>query len=173
MLRRCHRTGLLDKVSSTTIGLPPSFRVVLPIRVAWGDMDAFNHVNNCVFVKYLEHSRVRYFEEIGMSLNVGSKPEISAILAGVSCRFRRPVTYPDELMAGCRLVSFDAQRGDFKLEHALWSTHQKAVVATGESACVTFNYVTQQRTPIPAQWIDRISQVEQRAPQDFPPHVRT
>lgn len=36
-------------------------RLHVPVHLRWGDMDAFNHVNNATLVKILEEARVRAF----------------------------------------------------------------------------------------------------------------
>ena len=41
-----------------------SFPVVVAIPVAWGDMDAFQHVNNTVYFRYFESARIAYFERL-------------------------------------------------------------------------------------------------------------
>jgi acyl-CoA thioester hydrolase len=40
------------------------FELSMPIR--WGDMDAFGHVNNTVYFRYMEQVRISWFEEIGL-----------------------------------------------------------------------------------------------------------
>lgn len=30
--------------------------------VAWGDMDAFGHVNNVMYHRYVESTRIKYFD---------------------------------------------------------------------------------------------------------------
>ena len=39
---------------------------LIPIR--WGDMDAYNHVNNTIYFRYMEQVRVEYLESIGYSI---------------------------------------------------------------------------------------------------------
>ena len=41
-----------------------NYPVVIEIPVAWGDMDAFQHVNNVTYFKYFESARIAYFEKI-------------------------------------------------------------------------------------------------------------
>ncbi|MET0735780.1 MAG: acyl-CoA thioesterase, partial [Microbacterium sp.] len=36
-------------------------RLHIPIQLRWGDLDAFNHVNNTAMLKLLEEARVRAF----------------------------------------------------------------------------------------------------------------
>lgn len=33
-------------------------------KVAWGDHDSFNHVNNCVYLKWFETARVNMFNDV-------------------------------------------------------------------------------------------------------------
>ncbi len=37
----------------------------MPIR--WGDMDAFGHVNNTVYFRYMEQVRISWFEQVGIA----------------------------------------------------------------------------------------------------------
>ena len=37
----------------------------MPIR--WGDMDAFGHVNNTVYFRYMEQVRISWFEQLGLA----------------------------------------------------------------------------------------------------------
>ena len=41
------------------------YPVVIEIPVAWGEMDAFQHVNNIVYFRYFESGRIAYFERAG------------------------------------------------------------------------------------------------------------
>ncbi|MDA0225795.1 MAG: thioesterase family protein [Proteobacteria bacterium] len=62
----------------------------IPIR--WGDMDAMGHVNNTLYFRYMEQSRISWFDAL--------VPEESAwrstgiVIVNASCNYRRPMTYP-------------------------------------------------------------------------------
>ncbi|WP_284337637.1 acyl-CoA thioesterase [Comamonas sp. NoAH] len=63
--------------------------------VKWGDMDAMGHVNNGMYFKYMEHSRVDWFREIGfLFLPNGQAP----VIANAFCNFKRQLKYPDEVL---------------------------------------------------------------------------
>lgn len=38
------------------------YPVIYNQNVAWGDMDAFGHVNNTVYYRYIESARICYFD---------------------------------------------------------------------------------------------------------------
>ena len=42
-----------------------AYPVIIEIPIAWGDMDAFQHVNNTVYFRHFESARLAYFEKIG------------------------------------------------------------------------------------------------------------
>ena len=37
------------------------YPVTVEIPVAWGDMDAYGHVNNTMYFRYFETARIAYF----------------------------------------------------------------------------------------------------------------
>jgi len=40
------------------------YPVVVDIPVAWGEMDAYGHLNNIVYFRYFETARMAYFERL-------------------------------------------------------------------------------------------------------------
>ncbi|HLP84719.1 MAG TPA: acyl-CoA thioesterase, partial [Phycisphaerales bacterium] len=41
-------------------------RVTIEIPVAWGEMDALGHVNNVVYFRYLESSRIAFIRSLAL-----------------------------------------------------------------------------------------------------------
>ena len=72
------------------------------IEVRWGDLDAFNHVNNTLFLRYIEEARIRFFTRLGIGLDAGDS---GPVVVHVDCSFRRAITYPARVR-----VSVDAYR---------------------------------------------------------------
>ena len=51
--------------------------ITLDIPVRWGDLDAFNHVNNTVFLRFIEEARIHFFTDLGDEwLSDGSGPGV-------------------------------------------------------------------------------------------------
>ena len=69
--------------------------VAAPVSVRWGDMDAFNHVNNACYATYLEEARLRWFATIeGGWFDQHTGP----VVAAQSFNFRLPIEWPAELL---------------------------------------------------------------------------
>ncbi len=63
----------------------------LDIPVRWGDLDAFDHVNNTVFLRFIEEARIQFFDALdGAWLTADSGP----VVVNINCNFRREIKYP-------------------------------------------------------------------------------
>ncbi len=137
-----------------------SFPVVIEIPVAWGDMDAFGHVNNVVYFRYFESARIAYFEQIDY-LALMERTGVGPILAATSCRFRAPLTYPDTVRAGARIRDLQADR--FRMDYLLVSRELDVVAAEGEGRVVSFDYRRNCKVPLPGELAERIRRIENDA----------
>ncbi|MGZ6208377.1 MAG: acyl-CoA thioesterase, partial [Syntrophales bacterium] len=72
------------------------YPVIIEFPVAWGEMDAMNHVNNIVYFRYFESARIAYFEKADM-FSYMTETGIGPILATISCKFKIPLSYPDKV----------------------------------------------------------------------------
>lgn len=137
------------------------FRVVTDQPVAWGDMDAFGHVNNVVYFRYFENARVEYFRRIGWWEYL-EETGVGPIVASTQARFRRPVKYPDTLGAGAKVVSFGTDR--FTIRHVLVSRTTGELVTEGDAVVVTIDYRANAKVPIPDELRKRIEELEASRP---------
>lgn len=119
------------------------YPVRVSVPVAWGEMDAFGHVNNVVYFRYFENARIELLRRIGFVDN----QEIGPILASTHCRFRRPVTYPDQLLVGVRITEVEEDR--FTIEYRLASEALGEVAAEGGGVVVSYDYQAGQKAPLP------------------------
>ncbi len=126
--------------------------------IAWGDMDAFQHVNNTRYFRYFEDARIAYFEEAGITGVSGMPTGVGPILASTSCRFKAPLTYPDTIAVGARVIEVGEDR--FTVEHAVASEKLGRIVAIGEALVVSFDYSAQKKTTVPDAWRQAVERME-------------
>ena len=97
--------------------------------IHWGEMDAFNHLNNVVYYRYSESARIGYLHALDMF-----DGSMVTVLAQSSCQYLRPVTYPDTLLLGVRCQRLG--NTSMAMEYSYYSTAQNIVVATASAVVV-------------------------------------
>jgi len=123
------------------------FPVIVPaVPVAWGEMDAFNHVNNAVYFRWFETARIAYFERIGL-LDHMRATGVGPILAETRCRYRRPLSFPDTLTLGARVSEVDA--AGFMMQYRVGSAALGTHAAEGDGRIVIFDYEAGRKAALP------------------------
>ena len=123
-----------------------AYSVHIEIPVAWGEMDAFAHVNNVQYFRYFESVRIAYFLRIGLGTTLETNT-IGPILAETSCRYRFPFTFPDTVKAAARTRAYTDT--ELHMEYMVWSDTQAnaAAVGTGRVVCFDFEQGVRRRFP--------------------------
>jgi len=135
-----------------------AYPVVIEQAIAWGDMDAFQHVNNVVYFRYFENARLEYFKRLGWGT---SRPDgVGPIVASIQARFRKPLVYPDVISIGAKVPSLGDDR--FTIEHIILSRELDAVATEGQCLIVTFDYGTGKKAAIPEDVRSGIERLEGR-----------
>jgi acyl-CoA thioester hydrolase len=132
------------------------FNISIDIPIAWGDMDAFNHVNNTRFFRYFETARIKYFEKAGF-IETMEKNSIGPILANISAKFIKPLFYPDTVTVGTRVTSIEPTQ--FIMEYIIESK-SKGIAAIGESKIVVYDYKSAERTTLPDTVRNKIKEID-------------
>ena len=138
------------------------YPVVIEFPVAWGEMDAMSHVNNIVYFRYFESARIAYFEKMDM-FSYMTETGIGPILATISCKFKIPLSYPDNVLIGAKVVSIEDDR--FVMNHLVVSKKHQKVAAEGDGVIVAFNYREGKKVIVPEVVKQRIIDIQKSAPE--------
>ncbi len=140
------------------------YPVAIEIPIAWGEMDAFQHVNNVVYFRFFESSRIAYFEKINF-LEVMNKSGIGPILASTQCNYKIPLTYPDHITAAAQVDTIGEDR--FVMKYAVISHKHKKFAAIGAGTLVTFDYQNNKKASVPEEIRKRIIELENSVNKNF------
>lgn len=146
-----------------TGGLLDGFSIVIDVPVAWGEMDAFGHVNNIVYFRYFESARIAYLDAIGFRGNLPGDT-VGPILASTQCRFRRPLEYPDHVRVGARTTRVGADR--FTMQYRVVSRALDDIAADGSGVIVAYDYARACKTRLPETVRARIHELDPEAELD-------
>ena len=126
---------------------PSGYPIVIELPVQWGDQDAFGHVNNTIYFRWFESSRIAYLERLGLAHKSVGSGSLGPILAAMTCNYRRQLWYPDRVRIGARVARVG--RTSMTLEHAVWSTAHSALAADATSTVVVYDYEASRPRPVP------------------------
>jgi len=123
------------------------FPVKLQLRLDWSEMDLFGHINNVMFFKYIQASRVNYWEHIGL-MREYSKDKIGPILVSTGCQWTKPLFYPDNIIIEVR-VEF-IKTTSIGLHHRILNGKHETS-AEAHDVIVLYNFGKNEKVPIYAE----------------------
>ena len=137
------------------------FPVTVEIPVQWGDMDAFGHVNNAVYLRWFESARIAYFERLRL-IERGGVAGVGPILARATVDYRIPLRYPDRIRASATVTKLG--NTSFTMGYRVTSEgNAGAVAAEGEGVIVLVDYAKGGKVPLDDELRKRISDLEEAA----------
>ncbi|MFX1339161.1 MAG: acyl-CoA thioesterase [Promethearchaeota archaeon] len=121
------------------------YTIIEKVPVRWGDMDARGHVNNAIYYRYFEISRIALYQY----LDIYERPtevRVGPILSFQSCHYKAPLTFPDTVYVGAKIISI--KRSKIIMKHALVSKKLNKKAAEGESHMIWYDYESQKKAII-------------------------
>lgn len=137
-------------------GVPAYLVQRLDIPIAWGEQDAFGHLNNVFYFRYMESVRMHYLQRIGVLRSL-EESGVGVLLATTTCDFLRPVHWPATLFihTGCTQVG----NTSFTMEYLMIDA-AGAPVSRGTSVQVMFDYRNRTKVPVPDAIRQAIQQMQ-------------
>lgn len=115
---------------------------LIPIR--WGDMDAYGHVNNTIYFRYMEQCRVEYLEALGFTIMArGTAP----VIINAACTFLVPLNYPG--VVEVRMFCGHPGRSSVQTHYELRLHDDDTLYATGDAKIVWMDVESGKSVPIP------------------------
>ena len=115
---------------------------IQPIR--WGDMDALGHVNNTVYFRYMEQTRIEWLyalAEAGVGYLSGTGP----VIVNASCTFMVPIVYPGDVEV--RMFLGEAGRSSIGSHYELDCAGRR--MAEGAAKIVWIDLASGRSVPLP------------------------
>lgn len=132
------------------------YKVQIELPIQWGDMDAFNHVNNVMYFRYFESVRIAYFEKLGIMGR--QKDGIAPILAETNCRYKLPLNFPDRITVGTRILENHSH--GFLMEYAIYSHQLEKITTLGTGRIVMLNYNSHDKVKVDESLLEKIALIE-------------
>jgi acyl-CoA thioester hydrolase len=142
------------------------FRFSKDAEAAFGDLDALGHVNNVVYLKWLESARIAYWIQITAQKTHDAIPHlggsthepgpgvvsgalIAMILARTEIDYRSPVSYGERLDVFVRTSLI--KRTSIVFDYVVAARADQRVVAEAKTVVVCYDYELQRKKPVPQE----------------------
>lgn len=124
--------------------LTENYAAIISREVSWGDMDAANHVNNTVYIRWAESARIAFWEVADLPI----RQDLGPVVARVSAKYIFPVQFPDRIWMGTRFVRMVGEM--FFMETLIVSEKHQRAACLVEVSGVMFDYKNQKKAaPVP------------------------
>ena len=123
------------------------FKFQHPVNTRWKDLDAFRHINNAVFLSYIEDARIVLLKR--WKINYAEK---SLIVASVKIDYLKQVKHPSSLIIGQRVSRIGNK--SFDIQSAIFIKETLNLVCVSTITSVAFNFTLNQTIKVFQEIID-------------------
>ena len=139
-------------------GAGERWTIIAPLKPRFRDTDAMGHINNAVYVTYLEVARQEYWHAFSQGSNYR---EVPFILARVEIDFASEALMHEtlELCVRCSHVGHKS----FGFDYAIREAASQRLVVRARSIQVFYDYATRTSMPCPDDLRQRLASFEGRS----------
>lgn len=124
-------------------------QTITPVQIRFADVDWMGHVNNAVYLSYLELARLDYFKQANTIIDWR---KTGFILAHIDINYIMPVLLTDNLFVKTRCTKTGNK--SFDLSHSLFKKEDghETEMANAMTVLVCYDYESKKSVVIPHEW---------------------
>jgi len=111
------------------------------LKTRWKDIDSFGHVNNAVFLTYIEDARIMYFKRWSVT-----EKKRSLIVASIKIDYLRQITHPSNLIVAQKVSRIG--NSSFDIQSAIFFQNDPKPAASSLVSCVCYDYKQNKSVPV-------------------------
>jgi acyl-CoA thioester hydrolase len=134
-----------------------NFSFYLPLEIRYADLDPQGHVNNALYLTYIEQGRIAYITHLGL-WDGKTFSKVGIILASAQITFLSPIYLGQPLQVGVRVSRLGGKSLD--MEYVIEDSQKRQELARATTVLVAYNYDTHQTISIPENWRSHITEFE-------------
>lgn len=123
--------------------------VITPIQIRFVDIDRMGHVNNAVYLSYLETARLHYFKELG---GVTDWYKDGVILGRAEINYKVPITLLDIIYVKTWCTRIGNKSFDLSYSIMKKNTEPEIEMVNSLSVLVCYDYGLKKSIEIPELW---------------------
>jgi acyl-CoA thioester hydrolase len=119
------------------------YKLSVPIQVRFRDTDAMGHINNAVYLSYLEVARTEYWHRV---IGVASYNDVDFVVARIEIDFLAQARIEDEIDVWIRVSAMGTK--SFRFVYEIVRRRDRQVIVRAETVQVMYDYATQRSKPL-------------------------
>ena len=123
--------------------------IITPIQIRFPDIDCMGHVNNAVYLSYIEKARIDFSERLPLNINWR---ETGFILAQTQINYRHPALLNDNISVRTWCTRVGTKSFDLGFEVFKTTDNNKIILADGLTVLVCYNYRLSVSENLPEEW---------------------
>ncbi len=117
----------------------------ITLRIDWSEIDSFGHVNNVMFMKYVQAARLNFVDSIGL-MKLHRTEKIGFMVAETNCQFKKELHFPGYVTVNTKIAFI--KNTSFSLEHTITNSDEE-IVAIAKDVLVVFDFTKNEKCLIP------------------------
>ena len=111
------------------------------LKTRWRDIDSFGHVNNAVYLTYIEDARILFFRRWKIT-----EMKKSLIVASIKIDYLQQIDHPSDLIVGQKISRIG--NSSFDIQSAIFLNNDPKPAANSVVSCVCFDYQQSKSVPV-------------------------
>lgn len=132
------------------------FRFRMNLEIRWSDMDEMKHVNNAVYLTYLEQARILFFHDV---LKIDWEQD-GFILANANIDFIQPMVYPNASFIYMRTSRIGTKNFESRYLITSMVNGNEGLMAAATTIQVMFDYSRGKSIAVPEIFKQRLIEYE-------------
>ncbi len=137
------------------------FNFFTSVSTRWGDADMLGHINNVIFVRYLESGRLDYLDRV-LGLKFKQPLAQGILVADMKVSYLSQAHHPTNFQVATRVSRIG--NTSFDVLANIYNENGTAVVAS-KAVCVWFDFVQNQKQSVPLAVRDAMFDLEVITPE--------
>ena len=132
--------------------MTPTMLFSTELDIRWGDLDAFNHVNNAVHLVYIQEARLRWLTTLPPGWHDDT---VQPVVVNANSNYRRPIQWPARIRVELGLVRL-GQRSVTLGHRIVDAEDPDRVYGDGHVVMVWTALATGEAVPVPSVIVDAL-----------------
>ncbi len=141
---------------------PFPFRHSTPLQMRFGDIDMLGHLNNNIYMAFMDLGKSRYFADVlGEKLNWH---KVGVVIVHIDCDFYAPTYFTEKIEVWSTLTHIGDK--SLRMEQRVVNADTHEVKCIGRTVLSGFDADTARSIPIAREWVDAFERYEERTMTD-------